>query len=49
MERLKIGLTNKEVEENRKKYGSNAITAKKQEGFFHLLLESLGILLSRSC
>ncbi len=42
MERLKIGLTNKEVEENRKKYGSNAITAKKQEGFFHLLLESLG-------
>lgn len=42
MERIKAGLTSKEVEEKRKKYGANSITAKKQEGFLHLLLESLG-------
>ena len=36
------GLTEKEVDENRKKYGSNQIVSAKHNGFFKLLLESLG-------
>ena len=36
------GLSNEEVELNRKKYGTNSITNVKQKGFFKLLLESLG-------
>ena len=36
------GLTNKEVIEQRKKYGSNSITQKKQKGIGKLFLESLG-------
>ncbi len=36
------GLSEEEVIISRKKYGSNAITNKGQEGFFKLLLESLG-------
>ena len=36
------GLSNKEVEDSRKKYGSNEITKIKQNSFLHLLLESLG-------
>ena len=36
------GLNNKEVEENRKKYGSNNIVSAKHNSFFKLLLESLG-------
>lgn len=36
------GLTEKEVIEYRKKYGSNTITKVKTQGFFALLLESLG-------
>lgn len=34
------GLTNEEVIINRKKYGSNTFTKKKQDGFFKLLLET---------
>ena len=34
------GLTDKEVIESRKKYGSNTFTKKKQETFFKLLLET---------
>lgn len=41
-ERNIVGLTEKEVEENRTKYGANTITTKKQESFLKLLLESLG-------
>lgn len=37
-----VGLTKKEVEENRTKYGANTITTKKQDSFLKLLLESLG-------
>lgn len=37
-----VGLTEKEVEENRTKYGANTITTKKQDSFLKLLLESLG-------
>lgn len=37
-----VGLTEKEVVENRSKYGSNTITTRKQDSFFKLLLESLG-------
>lgn len=36
------GLSNEEVELNRKKYGTNSITNVKTKGFFRLLLESLG-------
>ncbi len=36
------GLSNEEVEVNRKKYGTNSITKVKSKGFFKLLLESLG-------
>ncbi len=36
------GLTDKEVENSRKTYGSNNITEIKQKGFWRLLLESLG-------
>ncbi len=36
------GLTDKEVIEQRKKYGSNEITRTKQKGIFKLFLESLG-------
>lgn len=41
-ERNIVGLTEKEVGENRTKYGENTITAKKQDSFLKLLLESLG-------
>ena len=41
-ERNIVGLTEKEVGENRTKYGTNTITAKKQDSFLKLLLESLG-------
>ncbi len=34
------GLTDEEVIQNRKKYGSNIFTKKKQETFFKLLLET---------
>ncbi len=37
-----FGLTNAEVEVQRKKYGSNRLTEIKQKGFLKLLLESLG-------
>ena len=36
------GLSNEEVEINRKKYGTNSITSVKQKSFLKLLLESLG-------
>ncbi len=36
------GLTNKEVEVQRKKYGTNALTEIKRNSFWKLLLESLG-------
>ncbi len=36
------GLTEKEVEESRKKYGDNELTKKKKNSFLRLLLESLG-------
>lgn len=36
------GLTEKEVEISRKKYGDNELTKKKKNSFFRLLLESLG-------
>ena len=36
------GLTKKEVEHNRKKYGTNSISNVKTNSFFKLLLESLG-------
>ena len=38
----RIGLTEKQVAENRSKYGSNQITSKKQDSFWKLLLETLG-------
>ena len=38
----KRGLTDKEVVESRKQYGSNHITQLKSTGFLGLLLESLG-------
>lgn len=37
-----MGLTDKEVEISRRKYGSNSLTEIKRKGFFRLLLESLG-------
>ncbi len=36
------GLTDKEVIENRKKYGTNELTKKKKNSFLSLLIESLG-------
>ena len=36
------GLSNKEVEMQRKKYGSNSLTEVKKRSFWRLLLESLG-------
>ena len=39
---MEQGLTDKAVEENRKKYGSNNIISVKHNSFFKLLLESLG-------
>ena len=36
------GLTDKEVDESRKKNGSNALTEIKSKGFMRLLIESLG-------
>lgn len=36
------GLTEKEVLEKRKKYGTNQITIKKKDSFFNLFIESLG-------
>lgn len=38
----KIGLTEKQVAENRSKYGSNQLTSKKQDSFWKLLLGTLG-------
>ena len=37
-----IGLTEKEVLENREKYGTNELTNNKTNSFFKLFLESLG-------
>lgn len=37
-----IGLTEKQVLENRSKYGSNEISSKKQDSFWKLLLSTLG-------
>ena len=37
-----MGLTDKEVLENREKYGSNSISKIKTNSFFNLLLESFG-------
>lgn len=39
---IKKGLNDKEVIHSRKQYGSNAISGKKENSFFRLLLESLG-------
>ncbi|MCI8446729.1 MAG: calcium-translocating P-type ATPase, PMCA-type [Bacilli bacterium] len=39
---FEIGLTDKQVVENRSKYGSNQITSKKRDSFFKLLLQTLG-------
>lgn len=36
------GLTSKEVIENRKKYGTNQISAKEKNSFFKLLIETMG-------
>ena len=36
------GLTDKEVEESRSKYGSNTLSKIKSDNLFHLFLESLG-------
>ena len=36
------GLTEKQVLENRNKYGTNEIRVGKRDGFFNLFLESLG-------
>ena len=36
------GLTEKEVINNRKKYGTNQITGGKRDSFLKLLIESLG-------
>ncbi len=41
-DRKKYGLTEKQVAENRSKYGSNRITSKKKDSFFKLLLGTLG-------
>ncbi len=39
---MKQGLTQKEVEESRRKYGTNKISTKKRDGFFRLFIETLG-------
>lgn len=39
---IETGLTEKQVSENRSKYGSNKITSKKQDSFWKLLLGTLG-------
>ncbi len=39
---IETGLTDKQVAQNRSKYGSNQITSKKQDSFFKLLLGTLG-------
>lgn len=39
---IEIGLTDKQVQANRSKYGKNEITSKKTDGFFKLLLGTLG-------
>lgn len=39
---METGLTEKQVVENRRKYGSNEICSNKKNSFFKLLLESLG-------
>ena len=39
---LSSGLTSQEVEENRKKYGSNILASHKQESFWRQLLGTLG-------
>lgn len=39
---LLIGLNNKEIEENRKKYGDNKLSKKETTSFFHKLLETFG-------
>ena len=36
------GLTEEEVIENRKKYGSNELERTKKDGFFKLLISTLG-------
>ncbi len=38
--KIKTGLSNKEVFQNRLKYGNNALNYKKKNGFFRLILES---------
>ena len=38
----KYGLNDGQVLENRKKYGTNAITNSKTETFFHMFIETLG-------
>lgn len=38
--KIKTGLSNKEVVQNRLKYGSNVLNYKKKNGFFRLILES---------
>lgn len=45
VERKKVkysGLTDKEVEQSKERYGKNIISTKKQDSFFKLLLETLG-------
>lgn len=39
---MRNGLTNKEVIENRKKYGTNQISAAEKNSFFRLFIETLG-------
>ena len=38
--KIKTGLSNKEVFQNRLKYGNNALNYKNKNGFFRLILES---------
>ena len=40
--KMKLGLTDKEVAKSRQKYGNNTINSKEKESFLRLLLESLG-------
>lgn len=39
---MKLGLTNKEVEENRKKYGKNTLPDIKRRTIFNIIIESFG-------
>lgn len=39
---MKQGLTQKEVEESRRKYGTNKISTKKRDSFLRLFIETLG-------